>query len=83
MHSVFTLDVFVFVFFVCLFVLLLLFFSQINQDVFFYTVVMAGCTYTVGEMNAMLIVVLLNEIVSSVGVLSLHGQPLPMVIVHH
>ena len=46
-------------------------------------VVMAGCACTVGEMNAMLTVVFLNEIVSGVGVLSWSGPPLPMVIVHH
>ena len=45
------------------------FFIQMNQD-FLYNVVMAGCACTVGEMNAMLIVVFLNEIVSGVGVLS-------------
>ena len=37
-----------------------------NQD-FLYNVVMAGCACTVGEMNAMLTVVFLNEIVSGVG----------------
>ena len=52
-----------------------------NQD-FLYNVVMAGCACTVGEMNAMLTVVFLNEIVSGIGVLSWSGQPLPMVIVH-
>ena len=57
-------------------------FFQINQD-FLYNVVMAGCVCTVGEMNAMLTFVFLNEIVLGVGVLSWYGQPLPMVIVHH
>ena len=39
--------------------------------------------YNVGEINAMLTVVFLNEIVSGVGVLSWSGPPLSMVIVHH
>ena len=42
------------------------FFPRMNQD-FLYNMVMAGCACTVGEMNALLIVVLLNEIVSGVG----------------
>ena len=53
-----------------------------NQD-FLYSVVMAACACTVGELNAMLTVVFLNEIVSEVGVLSWSGQPFPMVIVLH
>ena len=60
----------------------ILFFFRTNQD-FLYNVVMAGCACTIGEMNAMLTVVFLNEIFSGVRVLSLSGQPLPMVIVHH
>ena len=56
-------------------------FFRMNQD-FLYNMVMTGCACTVGEMNAMLTVVFLNEIVlvrgGGGGVL-----PLPMVIVHH
>ena len=58
------------------------YFLRMNQD-FLYNVVMAGCAFTVGEMNAMVTVVFLSEIVSGVGVLSWSGQPLPKVIVHH
>ena len=58
------------------------FLPRMNQD-FLYNVVMARCACTVGEMNAILTVVFLNEIVSGVGVLSWSGQPLPMVFVHH
>ena len=58
------------------------FFFSMNQD-FLYNVGMAGCACTVGEMNAMVTVVFLNEIVSGVVVRSLSGQPLPKVIVHH
>ena len=57
-------------------------FFRMNQD-FLYSVVMAVCACTIGEMNAMLTVVFLYEIVSGMGVLSWSGQPLPMVIVHH
>ena len=49
------------------------FFFQMNQD-FLYNVVMVGCACTVGEMNAMLNVVFLNEIVSGVGILSWSGN---------
>ena len=45
------------------------FFFRMNQD-FLYNVVMVGCACTVGEMNAILSGVFLNEIVSGVGVLS-------------
>ena len=58
------------------------FFFRMNED-FLYNVVMAGCACTIGEMNAMLTVVFLNNIVSGVGVLSWSWQPLSMVIVHH
>ena len=40
----------------------ILFFFRMNQDVL-YNVVMAGCACTVGEINAMLTVLFLNEIV--------------------
>ena len=53
------------------------------NEYFLYNVLMAVRACTVGEMNAMLNVVFLNEIVSGVGILSWSGQPLPMVIVHH
>ena len=52
---------------------------RMNQD-FLYNVVMAGCACTVGEMNAMLTVVFLNDIVSGVGVPSWSGQPLPRLL---
>ena len=42
------------------------FFPRMNQD-FLYNMVMAGCACTVEEMNAMLIAVFLNEIVSGGG----------------
>ena len=53
-----------------------------TNEYFLYNVVMAVCACSVGEMNAMLTVVFLNEIVSRVGVLSWSGQPLTKVIVH-
>ena len=56
-----------------------------NQD-FLYNVVIAGCACTVGEMNAMLTVVFLNEIVSGVGgsvmvwAAIAHGYRSPLVV---
>ena len=57
------------------------FFFRMNQD--FLYVMMAGYACSVGEMNAMLTVVFLNEIVSGVGVVLWSGQPLPLIIVNH
>ena len=57
-----------------------------NQG-FLYNVVMAGCVCTVGEMNAMLIVVFLNEIVSGGGGSVMvwpaiaHGYRSPLVVI--
>ena len=57
------------------------FFFRMNPDIV-YIVLMAGCASTVGEMNAMLTVVFLNEIVSGVAVLSWFGYRLPLVVIN-
>ena len=62
------------------------FFFQTNQD-FLYNMVMAGCACTLGEMNAMLTVVFLNEIVSGGGgsymvwAAIAHGYHSPLVVI--
>ena len=58
-----------------------------NQD-FLYNVLVAGCACTVGEINAMLTDVFLNEIVSGVGgsvmvwAAIAHGYRSPLVVIN-